>query len=173
MTYKVPLRDLKFVSKELLDMPSHYAKFTKGKNAEPELVDAIMLEAAKFCENEIAPINQSGDEEGCHFEDGNVTTPKGFKEAYNLFVESGWPGLCCPEEYGGQNMPESMGLIMMEMMISCNHSWSMYPGLSSGAIKTIKCTHANDDDQQINLCRLNGSRQLDWHYVFNRISLWF
>ncbi|NNC98806.1 MAG: acyl-CoA dehydrogenase [Gammaproteobacteria bacterium] len=137
MNYKVPLKDIKFVRQELLDMPTHYARFTKGKAAEPDLVDAIFEEAAKFCENELVPLNQSGDQQGCHFEDGVVTTPSGFKETYQEFVANGWPGLCGPVEYGGQGMPESVGLTMMEMLISANHSWSMYPGLSSGAIKTM------------------------------------
>jgi alkylation response protein AidB-like acyl-CoA dehydrogenase len=144
MNYKVPLRDIKFVAREVLDMPTHYTKFTKGKTAEPELVDAIFEEASKFCENELVPLNQSGDEEGCHFENGEVTTPKGFKETYKEFVANGWPALCGPVEYGGQGMPESVGLTMMEMMISSNHSWSMYPGLSSGAVKTIY-SHANQE----------------------------
>ena len=144
MNYKVPLRDIKFVTQEVLDMPSHYSKFTRGRLADTDTVEAIFEEAAKFCENELAPLNQSGDEEGCHFENGEVTTPKGFKDKYDDFVANGWPALCCPTEYGGQGMPQSVGLIMMEMMISTNHSWSMYPGLSSGAIKTIY-THANDN----------------------------
>ncbi len=144
MNYKVPLRDMKFVAQEVLDMPAHYAKFTKGKNADPDTVDAIYAEAAKFCENELVPMNQSGDEQGCTFKDGKVTTPDGFKEKYHDFVANGWPSLCGPEEYGGQAMPESVGLVMMEMMISSNHSWSMYPGLSAGAIKTVY-THANQD----------------------------
>jgi len=144
MNYKVPLRDIEFVTQEVLDMPSHYSKFTRGQLADTDTVEAIFEEAAKFCENELAPLNQSGDEEGCHFEDGEVTTPKGFKDKYDDFVANGWPALCCPTEYGGQGMPQSVGLIMMEMMISTNHSWSMYPGLSSGAIKTIY-THANDN----------------------------
>ncbi len=141
MNYKIPLKDIKFVADEVLNMPEHYSKFTKGQAAEPELVDAIFQEAAKFCENELIPINQSGDEEGCHFDNGEVTTPKGFKETYQDFVANGWPALTGPVEYGGQGMPESIGLTMMEMMIACNHSWSMYPGLSAGAIKTID-THA-------------------------------
>lgn len=143
MNYKVPLKDMKFVSDQVLDMASHYAKFTKGQAAEPELVDAIYQEAAKFCENELAPLNKVGDEEGCTFKDGEVTTPTGFKQAYDSYVENGWPGLCGDTNYGGQGMPESVGLVMMEMMIATNHSWSMYPGLSAGAIKTIS-THAPD-----------------------------
>lgn len=137
MNYKVPLKDIAFVSNEVLDMPTHYSKFTKGQAAEPELLEAIYSEAAKFCENELQPLNVVGDEEGCKFDNGVVTTPTGFKEAYDRFVENGWPALCGPTEYGGQGMPESVGLIMMEMMIATNHSWSMYPGLSSGAIKTV------------------------------------
>ena len=143
MNYKVPLKEIKFVAEEVLDMPTHYTKFTKGKAAEPELVDAILEEAAKFCENELQPLNKIGDEEGCHFDNGVVTTPKGFKETYEQFVANGWPALTGPTEYGGQGMPESIGLVMMEMMISSNHAWSMYPGLSAGAVKTIY-THAND-----------------------------
>ena len=141
MNYKVPLKDIKFVTERVLDMPTHYTKFTKGQNTDPETLEAIYEEAAKFCENELQPLNKVGDEVGCKFENGEVTTPPGFKEAYNSFVENGWPALTGPVEYDGQGMPESVGLIMMEMMIACNHSWSMYPGLSSGAIKTIY-THA-------------------------------
>ncbi len=144
MNYKVPLRDIKFVSNEVLDMPEHYSQFTKGKTAEPDLVNAIYEEAAKFCENELAPLNQIGDEQGCKFDNGTVTTPDGFKEAYKDFVDNGWPALVGPAEYGGQGLPESVGLVMMEMMIASNHSWSMYPGLSSGAVKTVH-THAPTD----------------------------
>lgn len=147
MEYKVPLKDIKFVMNEVLQMPEHYSKFSRGQAAEPELIDAILLEQAKFCENELVPLNKIGDEEGCKFDEGNVTTPPGFKEAYEQFVANGWPSLCGPEEFGGQGMPESLGLIFMEMMISANHSWSMYPGLSLGAVKTIY-SHASEELQQ-------------------------
>jgi len=148
MNYKVPLKDIRFVANEVLDMPTHYSQFTKGQAAEPELVDAIFDEAAKFCENELEPLNRIGDEEGCKFDNGEVSTPKGFKEAYDKFVENGWPGLAGPTEYGGQGMPESVALVIMEMMIASNHSWSMYPGLSSGAVKTVH-THAPKELQDI------------------------
>ena len=144
MNYKVPLKDIKFVRDEVLDMTTHYTKFTKGKTADPELVEAIFEEASKFCENELVPLNKVGDEEGCQFKNGEVTTPKGFKETYQDFVANGWPSLTGPVEYGGQGMPESLGLTFMEMLISSNHSWSMYPGLSLGAIKTVY-SHANQD----------------------------
>ncbi|MCL4130520.1 UNVERIFIED_CONTAM: hypothetical protein GTU68_000832 [Idotea baltica] len=144
MNYKVPLRDIKFVREEVLDMSTHYNKFTKGQAAEPDLVEAILEEAAKFCENELVPLNKVGDEEGCHFKNGEVTTPKGFKETYKDFIANGWPGLTAPTEYGGQGLPESIGLTFMEMLISSNHSWSMYPGLTLGAIKTVY-SHATQD----------------------------
>ena len=144
MNYKVPLRDMAFVANEVLDMPGHYAQFSGGKAVDQDTLDAIFSEAAKFCENELEPLNKIGDEVGCKFENGEVTTPPGFKEAYKSFVENGWSTLCGPEEYGGQAMPESVGLVFMEMMIGANHSWSMYPGLSQGAIKTIK-THASKE----------------------------
>ena len=144
MNYKVPLRDMAFVANEVLDMPGHYAKFSRGKAVDQDTLEAIYSEAAKFCENELEPLNKIGDEVGCKFENGEVTTPPGFKEAYKSFVENGWSTLCGPEEYGGQEMPESVGLVFMEMMIGANHSWSMYPGLSQGAVKTIK-THASKE----------------------------
>ncbi len=141
MNYKVPLKDMSFVANEVLDMPGHYATFTRGKAVDQDTLEAIYSEAAKFCENELEPLNTVGDEVGCKIENGEVTTPPGFKEAYKSFVENGWPSLCGPAQYGGQEMPESVGLVFMEMMIAANHSWSMYPGLSLGAVKTIK-THA-------------------------------
>lgn len=141
MNYKAPLRDIKFVREDLLDMASHYSRFERGQLADPETIDAIYEEAAKFCENELVPLNKIGDEVGCKFENGEVTTPPGFKEAYKNFVDNGWPLLSAPSEYGGQGMPESISLVMAEMLISSNHSWSMYPGLSGGAAKTIH-THA-------------------------------
>ena len=144
MNYKVPLRDMAFVANEVLDMPGHYAQFERGKAVDQDTLDAIFSEAAKFCENELEPLNKIGDEVGCKFENGEVTTPPGFKEAYKSFVENGWSTLCGPEEYGGQSMPESVGLVFMEMMIGANHSWSMYPGLSQGAIKTVN-THASKE----------------------------
>ena len=144
MNYKVPLKDIKFVREEVLEMTTHYSKFTKGKAAEPDLVEAILEEAAKFCENELVPLNRIGDEEGCQFKNGEVTTPKGFKETYRDFIANGWPGLTAPAEYGGQGLPESIGLTFMEMLISSNHSWSMYPGLTLGAIKTVY-SHATED----------------------------
>lgn len=136
-SYKAPLRDMRFLMNEVFDYPKHYAALPGGEEATPDLIDAILDECAKYCEEVLAPINQSGDEEGCHFDNGVVTTPKGFKEAYDQYVAGGWQGLNYPAEFGGQGLPMSMGLIKAEMMGTANWSFTMYPGLSLGCMNTI------------------------------------
>lgn len=144
--YKAPVRDAMFVTHELLDFQSHYAKLGFDDVSE-DLVFAIFSEAGKFAENSLAPINASGDQEGCQFQDGEVTTPSGFKEAYRQYVEGGWPGLAHPEEFGGQALPYSLGTTLAEWFSGANHSWAMYPGLSQGCIKTLKA-HGSDEQKQ-------------------------
>lgn len=136
-TYKAPLRDMRFLMNEVLDYPAHYAKLSSGGEATPDMVDAILEGAASLCEEVLAPINLSGDAEGCHFNAGEVTTPTGFKEAYRQFIEGGWQGLSFPTEYGGQGLPTSLGLFKAEMMGAANWSFNMYPGLSLGCINTL------------------------------------
>ena len=135
--YKAPLRDMRFLMNEVLDYPAHYASLPNGKDADPEMVDAILDGAAQLCEDVLAPLNHSGDIEGCHFDNGAVTTPKGFKEAYQQFVEGGWQGLSFPTEFGGQGLPMSLNLFKSEMMGTANWSFAMYPGLSVGCINTL------------------------------------
>jgi alkylation response protein AidB-like acyl-CoA dehydrogenase len=135
--YKAPLRDMRFLMNEVLDYPAHYASLPNGKDADPEMVDAILDGAAQLCEDVLAPLNHSGDIEGCHFENGAVTTPKGFKQAYQQFVEGGWQGLSFPTEFGGQGLPMSLNLFKSEMMGTANWSFAMYPGLSVGCINTL------------------------------------
>ncbi len=136
-TYKAPLRDMRFLMNEVFDFPAHYAGLSNGEDADTDTVNAILDECGKFCEEVLAPLNLSGDEEGCHFEDGEVRTPKGFKAAYEQYVAGGWQGLSHPAEYGGQGMPASLGLIRSEMMGTANWAFTMYPGLSLGAMNTI------------------------------------
>ena len=136
-TYKAPLRDIRFLMNEVFDYPAHYKKLSAGQNADPETVDMILEGAAEFCEQVLSPLYQSGDAEGCHFHEGEVTTPKGFKEAYSQLVQGGWQGLSFPEQYGGQNLPQSLNLIKSEMMGTANWSFQMYPGLSIGCMNTI------------------------------------
>jgi alkylation response protein AidB-like acyl-CoA dehydrogenase len=140
--YKAPLRDYKFVMQELLDCETHYTNLGY-EDASLDMVDAILSEAGKFTEQVIAPLNQIGDEQGCTWTDGQVTTPDGFKEAYQQYVDGGWPTLSLPEEFGGQNLPHSINTVMGEMMSAANHSFAMYPVLSHGAIATLMA-HGTD-----------------------------
>jgi len=136
-TYKAPLRDIRFLMNEVFDYPGHYARLSNGGGAGPDMVDAILDGAAALCEGVLAPLNISGDKEGCHFVDGTVTTPTGFRDAYAQFVAGGWQGLSFPERYGGQGLPVSLSVVKTEMMGSANWSFAMYPGLSVGCINTI------------------------------------
>lgn len=144
--YKAPIRDMQFVMHEVLGFEEHYKKIPDYANTDRELVDSMIEMAASFAENEIAPLNRSGDEEGCTFKDGVVTTPKGFKEAYKKYCELGFPALPAEEKFGGQGMPVSLGNVISEMMGAANWSWGMYPGLSHGALETI--TEFGTDEQQ-------------------------
>jgi alkylation response protein AidB-like acyl-CoA dehydrogenase len=152
--FKAPQKEALFVMNELLGFEKHYADlgFT---DATPDMVEAIFSEAAKFAENVLAPINANGDEEGCKWEDGVVTTPAGFKEAYKQYVDGGWTGMTHPEELGGQNLPYSLGSVMAEWFSSANHSWAMYPGLSQGCIETLK-EHGTPEQQKMFLNNLIG-----------------
>jgi alkylation response protein AidB-like acyl-CoA dehydrogenase len=153
LSYKAPIADIKFLFEDVFKYYDHYKKYPEFEEATPDLVDAILEECAKFSENELLPINQSGDEEGCSFDNGVVTTPKGFKEAYQKFVEGGWPSLSHAVEHGGQGLPSSLGMVMSELMGTANWSWAMYPGLSHGAMNTID-THGTDEQKALYLTRL-------------------
>jgi alkylation response protein AidB-like acyl-CoA dehydrogenase len=153
LTYKAPIADIKFLFEDVFGYYNHYEKFPEFEEATPDLVDAIFQECAKFCENELLPMNQSADKEGCNFDNGKVTTPKGFKEAYQQYVDGGWQSLSHGLEYGGQGLPPSLGMVKSEMMGSANWSWSMYPGLSHGAMNTIY-VHGTEDQKQLYLTKL-------------------
>lgn len=153
LQYKAPVMDMKFLIEDVFNYYPHYEKYPEFAEATPDLVDAILQECAKFCENELLPLNQSGDKEGCKFDNGVVTTPKGFKEAYNKYVEGGWQSLSHPVEHGGQGLPPSLGMVKQEMMGTANWSWAMYPGLSHGAMNTIQ-THGTAEQKELYLTRL-------------------
>ncbi|HCF0993045.1 TPA: acyl-CoA dehydrogenase family protein, partial [Pseudomonas aeruginosa] len=135
--YKAPLDTMRFLMNDVLAFPEHYVD-NGDHEADPEIVHAILEGAAKFSEQIIAPLNASGDLEGCTFDNGVVTTPKGFKEAYQQFVNDGWTGLSSAIELGGQGLPESLSLIVSEMLATANPAWTMYPALSHGAIATLE-----------------------------------
>ncbi|NWD09473.1 acyl-CoA dehydrogenase C-terminal domain-containing protein [Pseudomonas gingeri] len=144
--YKAPLRDMRFLLDHVFDFHAHYDRLG-ASDASPDMVAAILEEGAKFCEQVLSPLNRSGDEEGCHFDNGVVTTPQGFKQAFAQYVEGGWHGLAADPEYGGQGLPHSLGLVISEMIGSSNTSWGMYPGLTHGAMSAI---HAHGTAEQKN-----------------------
>lgn len=145
--YQAPLRDMKFHINEVFNFPQHYASFPQGHEATPDIVDAILESAAQFAQEVLAPLDAVGDAIGCIWNDGEVTTPPGFKEAYKEYITNGWTSLSMPTELGGQGLPASLAGFCMEMHCSANHAWTMYPGLSMGGIQTI-AAHANEDLKQ-------------------------
>ncbi|HAS76409.1 MAG TPA: acyl-CoA dehydrogenase [Marinobacter adhaerens] len=151
--YKAPLRDIKFVMTELLNSEQHYANLEGAEDATPDMVDAIIGEGAKFCEQVLSPLNQVGDKEGCTWSEDGVKTPTGFKEAYQQYVEGGWPSMTADPNYGGQGLPHSLGLVMSEMVGTANWSFGMYPGLSHGATNTIE-EHGTEEQKQTYLTKL-------------------
>jgi len=153
LSYKAPIADIKFLIEDVFDYYGHYKRYEEFEEASPDLVDAILHECAKFSENELLPLYQSGDKEGCHFDNGKVITPKGFKEAYQQYIDGGWSALSHPLEHGGQGLPPSLGMVQSEMTGTANWSWAMYPGLSHGAMNTIN-THGNDKQKELYLSRL-------------------
>jgi len=138
--YKAPLADMRFVMFDLLKLDAQYARIDGGSNATRDVVEAILEEAARFTEQVLAPLNASGDEQGCKLDKATatVTTPKGFKEAYAKYIEGGWSGLTAPEKYGGQHLPESIGAPIKEMLDSANLSWGNFPLLSHGATEALR-----------------------------------
>ena len=150
--FKAPVKDLLFLFNDVFDMQSHYQHVEGGDQATPDMIDAIFTEGAKFSENELAPIYQSGDD-GCVWDEGEVTTPAGFKEAYKTYIEAGWTSLTGSENMGGQQLPSSVGLAVTEMITSANWAWAMYPGLSEGAIATLE-DHGTEEQKHRYLTKL-------------------
>ena len=151
--YKAPLRDMNFTYFELFDYEKHWKSFPQYEETDRELVEAVFSESAKFAENVLVPLYRSGDEEGCTWSEEGVTTPKGFKEAYQQFVEAGWPSMTHDPEHGGQGLPESVGLALAEITSAANQSFGMYPGLSHGAMRTIEA-HGTEEQQHHYLGKL-------------------
>ncbi|MFK4004406.1 acyl-CoA dehydrogenase C-terminal domain-containing protein [Qipengyuania sp. NPDC077563] len=135
--YNAPARDARFIINELLDLGS-YGNLPGFEMASEDVVEAVINEGGKFCSEVLAPLNRIGDEHGCvRNEDGSVTTPPGFKEAFEQFKEAGWGTLAAPEEFGGQGMPHVLGFVLEEFISSANQSFGMYPGLTNGAISAL------------------------------------
>ncbi len=143
--YNAPMDDIKFVLHDLLNV-EELTEIPTFSEASSDLVDQILEEGAKICENTLFPLNQSGDQEGCTWKDGDVITPKGFKEAYDEFTQNGWCGVSADPEYGGMGLPMTVNTVMQEMICSANFSFGMYPGLSQGAYEALH--HYGTDEQK-------------------------
>ena len=136
-SYTAPTRDFRFIINEMLELES-YADLPGFENASTDMVTSIIDEAGKFTAEVLQPLNQIGDQEGCtRHDDGSVTTPTGFKDAFDQFREAGWGTLSMPEEFGGQGLPHVVAFAMEEMISSSNQSFGMYPGLTNGAISAL------------------------------------
>ncbi|RLA19241.1 MAG: acyl-CoA dehydrogenase, partial [Gammaproteobacteria bacterium] len=134
--YKAPLRDMQFVYHELL-AAENINQLPGMDEFSPDIINAVLEEASKICEELLFPLNRTGDEEGCHFEEGKVTVPKGFDEAYQQYKIAGWPSLMASQEFGGQGFPHSLYMLFGEMLCSSNLSFAMYPELTYGACNAI------------------------------------
>ena len=140
-SYKAPLKDFQFLIHHFLELDTHTD--VPGFAEARELVAPLLEESAKLCEEVLFPLNRVGDTQGLKYKDGKVTTPDGFKEAYQTYVDGAWSTLTWPTEYGGQGLPEFLNMPMLEMVCSSNLSFGLTPGLTHGAIHAL-LVHAND-----------------------------
>lgn len=145
--YTPPLRDLHFVLHELLNVADELKMLPKHADIDADTINAVLEEAGKFAAGVVAPLNQSGDIEGCTLDKATheVKAPAGFKDAYAKYVEGGWPALSADPAYGGQGLPLVLNQCLYEMLNSANQAWTMYPGLSHGA---YECLHAHGTPEQ-------------------------
>lgn len=141
-TYKAPLRDIQFVLHEVFAAEQHYQQLGYS-DVNRELIDTILSEGAKFTENELDPIRHVGDEVGSKLHDGVVTTPPGFKAAFDTYRDNGWAAMSCNPEWGGQGLPHSLNIVFHEMAFTANVAWCAAGTLTHGAIRAIEA-HATD-----------------------------
>lgn len=150
MSYIAPLTEMNFLIKNVFKLQAKLADIPEFSDFDEELYSAVLEESGKFAENVLYPINRTGDEQGCRFENGAVTTPAGFKEAYQEFAKGGWQGVSGDPEFGGQGLPKTINLLTEEMVYSTNSSFCLYSSLTSGAYQAIHA-HASKELKEIYL----------------------
>jgi hypothetical protein len=145
--YHAPLRDMQFVLHEVLKVQDEFQHMPRFAEVDADTVNAVLEQGAKFCEQVIFPLNKPGDEQGCQHDKNTqaVTTPEGFRQAYQQYIEGGWAALACEPEYGGQGLPQTLNQVFFEMANAANQAWTMYPGLTHGA---YECLHAHGTEEQ-------------------------
>ena len=146
--YQAPLKDMQFVLNDVLNIEQSYQELPKYQDkVSADLFAQYLQVTADFCQNELLPLNAIGDQQGCRLENGVVTTPDGFKDAYQQYVDLGFPSLTGDERYGGQGFPSLLRIAMSEMITATNWSWGMYPGLAHGAMRTLE-HHGSEEQKQ-------------------------
>lgn len=150
--YNAPVRDALFLLNDVFSI-DRYGNLPGFTDATPDVVEAILEESARIGTELLHPLNPVGDREGCRFENGNVYTPAGFRDAYRTYVEGGWTGLCAEPEYGGQGLPFTLGAVVGEFRSSANMAFAMYPGLSEGAAAALS-KHGTKEQKDVYLTRL-------------------
>ena len=153
--YLPPVADVTFLLSDVFDAEKIFAELPGHEEISLELITTVLEEAGRFCSGVLRPINQSGDEEGSRLENGVVHTPRGFKEAYRAFVDGGWPSLSGPAEFGGQELPRTVQILVDEMVAGSNLAFSLFPGLSRGACEAIEA-HASQELKDIYLPKMTS-----------------
>ena len=142
--YQPNTREMFTLLRHVLQGPQQLGQLSAYAEVDDDLMEQVIDEAGKFVGDVIAPLNREGDEIGCRFEQGQVITPPGFREAYQAFWQAGWPALAAATEDGGQGLPSVLEAMLYEMLCGANHGWTMAPGLLHGAYECIK-HHASDE----------------------------